>query len=55
MLESEIISVSKIPAVVPACSPSCGPNALCQEEGELPVCVCDVGFQGDGYKCTGKC
>lgn len=40
-------------AVIPGCSPSCGPNAACQEIGELPVCVCNSGFQGDGYNCTG--
>ena len=40
-------------AVIPGCSPSCGPNASCQERGGLPACVCNSGFQGDGYNCTG--
>lgn len=41
-------------AVITGCSPSCGPNAVCQEIGEVPACVCNPGFQGDGYNCTGK-
>lgn len=36
-------------AITPSCSPSCGANAFCQEG----VCVCNVGYLGDGYNCTG--
>lgn len=35
------------------CSPSCDSNAMCQEGGEVPMCVCNPGYQGDGYNCTG--
>ena len=41
-------------AVISGCSPSCDPNAFCDEDGELPVCVCNPGFQGDGQNCTGQ-
>lgn len=40
-------------AVAPGCSPSCGPNAFCQDDIGVPLCVCSVGYQGDGYNCTG--
>ena len=36
-------------AITPECSPSCGPNANCQDA----ACVCDSGYQGDGFNCTG--
>ena len=39
--------------VVPVCSPSCGPNASCQDDIGSPLCICNVGYQGDGYNCTG--
>ena len=42
-------------AVFIGCSPSCGPYAVCQENVGVPVCVCNPGFQGDGYNCTGLC
>lgn len=41
-------------AVPTACSPSCGPNAFCPEGVEPPSCVCSLGYQGDGYNCTGS-
>ena len=42
-------------AIIVGCSPSCGPNAFCEESasGGAPMCVCNSGFQGDGYNCTG--
>ena len=42
-------------AVFIGCAPSCGPYAVCQDNVEVPVCVCNPGFQGDGYNCTGLC
>lgn len=39
--------------IPPPCSPSCDPNATCVEDGANYVCICDDGFEGDGYKCTG--
>ena len=42
-----------IPAVISGCSPSCGPNSFCQEDAGAPSCTCKVGYQGDGYNCTG--
>ena len=42
-------------AVVIGCAPSCGPYAVCQDNVAVPVCVCNPGFQGDGYNCTGLC
>ena len=39
-----------------ACVPSCGPNAFCQENGgPVPACVCNLGFHGDGFNCSGSC
>ena len=47
------ISISVAPT---ACVPSCGPNAFCQENGgPVPVCVCNLGFHGDGFNCSGSC
>ena len=40
-------------AVIPSCSPSCGVNGSCQENARGSVCVCNSGYQGDGYTCTG--
>ena len=40
-------------AVISGCSPSCGPNSFCQEDAGAPLCICKVGYQGDGYNCTG--
>ena len=45
---------SKFLAVLPGCSPSCGPNAFCQDSDGFPKCVCNAGFQGDGFNCIGK-
>ena len=42
-----------ISAVIFGCSPSCGPNSFCQEDVGDPSCICKVGYQGDGYNCTG--
>ena len=42
-------------AVVTGCAPFCGPYAVCQDNVGVPVCVCNPGFQGDGYNCTGLC
>lgn len=39
--------------IPPPCSPSCDPNASCVEDGTNYVCICDDGFEGNGYKCTG--
>ena len=41
-------------AVTLGCIPSCGPNADCQKNDGLPKCVCNFGYQGDGYNCTGS-
>ena len=40
-------------AVPAGCSPSCGPNAFCEGGVEPPSCVCSLGYQGNGYNCTG--
>ena len=48
-----VISFFFQPAVFPSCSPSCGPNAFCQQSGNGPFCACNLGFEGDGYNCTG--
>lgn len=40
-------------AIVTGCFPSCGPNAFCQDSDGRPVCGCNLGYQGDGYNCTG--
>lgn len=47
------IILSFISAVISVCSPSCGQNSFCQEEAEAPSCICQVGYHGDGYNCTG--
>ena len=43
-----------LPAVTIGCIPSCGPNAVCQKNEGLPKCVCNFGYQGDGYNCAGS-
>jgi len=30
----------------------CDPNASCVETGGAPTCVCNPGYEGDGYHCT---
>lgn len=52
-LNSRLITFFLCSAVAPGCFPSCGPNALCQEGVGAPSCVCNFGYQGDGYDCTG--
>ncbi|TXD34074.1 DNRLRE domain-containing protein [Lujinxingia vulgaris] len=35
------------------CLPSCHPDATCLTgQGDDPTCVCDAGFEGDGFSCT---
>jgi hypothetical protein len=31
---------------------NCGDNAVCDSSGQDAECVCDEGYQGDGYECT---
>ena len=51
----KLIFIDFFNVAVPAgCSPSCGPNAFCQEGVQLSTCVCNLGYQGDGYNCTGS-
>lgn len=40
--------------MISGCSPLCDPNAFCDDGGELPVCVCKPGFQGNGQSCIGQ-
>ena len=48
---AQVITCISLAAVTLGCSPSCGPNAFCQEG----LCVCNFGFDGDGYNCTSLC
>ena len=32
----------------------CDDNATCTDENGSYICVCDSGFTGDGFNCTGK-
>ena len=32
----------------------CHMNAVCTQVDGEPVCVCKVGYSGDGFNCTGK-
>ena len=33
----------------------CDDNAHCAVQDGENVCQCDEGFEGDGFKCEGKC
>ena len=32
----------------------CSPDATCNDIPGLYACTCNVGYNGDGYNCTGK-
>ena len=36
------------------CNPMCDVNANCKNFTGTPSCMCKVGFDGDGVKCTGQ-
>ena len=50
----ELMACFNLSALAVGCSPSCGPNASCQDRLGRPVCVCNAGYLGDGYNCTGR-
>ncbi len=33
----------------------CHPDASCDSSGTMSVCVCNIGFSGDGLDCAGQC
>ena len=33
---------------------SCHPNATCHNSEGSYVCICDTGYDGDGFTCNGK-
>ena len=32
---------------------ACSPDAVCEEFEGHSLCICNPGFEGDGYTCTG--